>query len=90
MQENPLKKQSIVVTGLGIVSPVGLTKKAFWDSLTEGRSGIRELESFNAATYPTRVAGEVRNFDPIVFMSHKEAYGSFLPNDHCCRTDGSR
>jgi 3-oxoacyl-[acyl-carrier-protein] synthase II len=73
MQENPLKKQRIVVTGLGIVSPVGLTKKAFWDSLTEGRSGIRELESFNAATYPTRVAGEVRNFDPIVFMSHKEA-----------------
>ena len=73
MAENNVRKQRVVVTGVGVVSPIGSGKKAFWESLTGGRSGIRKLESFDARTYPTQVAGEVSDFDPIAFMSHKEA-----------------
>ncbi len=63
----------VVVTGLGIVSPVGNTVVAAWDALTHGRSGIGRVTGFDAATFPTRIAGEVRDFDPTAFVSPKDA-----------------
>lgn len=66
-------KPRVVVTGIGVVSPIGIGKKAFWNSLVEGRSGSRKISSFDATTYPTQVAGEVPNFEPTDFMSYKEA-----------------
>ena len=63
----------VVITGVGIVSPIGIGKSDFWNSLVSGRSGIRRISTFNPTSYPTQVAGEIREFDPIAFLSHKEA-----------------
>ncbi len=49
----------IVVTGMGIISPIGIGKEAFWQSLIEGRSGIRRITRFDVSTYPCQIAGEV-------------------------------
>lgn len=63
----------VVITGIGIVSPLGIGKKQFWKSLVEGKSAAGKISCFDASTYPTQFAGEAREFDPIIFMPHKEA-----------------
>src|SRR5256885_3219533 len=63
----------VVVTGLGALSPVGNTADEFWSSLLEGRSGVGPITKFDTAGYPTRIAGEVRNFDPLDFVDKEEA-----------------
>ncbi|MCX6339940.1 MAG: beta-ketoacyl-ACP synthase II [Candidatus Aureabacteria bacterium] len=62
-----------MITGLGPVSPVGIGKEAFWDSLVHGRSGITEVTRFDASSYPSRIAGEVKGFSPGEFMTKKTA-----------------
>jgi len=63
----------VVVTGLGIISPVGIGKEAFWKSLIAGRSGIKRITRFDASEYPCQVAGEVDDFDALDYMPEKEA-----------------
>jgi 3-oxoacyl-[acyl-carrier-protein] synthase II len=63
----------VVVTGLGALTPVGNTAEEFWSSLTHGRSGIGPITRFDPTGFPTRIAGEVRNFDPLNFVDKKEA-----------------
>jgi 3-oxoacyl-[acyl-carrier-protein] synthase II len=63
----------VVVTGLGALTPVGNTAEEFWASLVRGRSGIGPITRFDATAFPTRIAGEVRNFDPLDFVDKKEA-----------------
>ncbi|GAC1646324.1 MAG: beta-ketoacyl-ACP synthase II [Herpetosiphon sp.] len=64
----------IVVTGLGIVSPIGNDIPTFWDSLSNGRSGLQTFTLIpNYRAYPTHVGGEVKDFDPRTVMDHKEA-----------------
>jgi len=63
----------VVVTGLGTVSPVGNTADEFWSALVQGRSGVGPITKFDTAGYPTRIAGEVRNFDPLNFVDKKDA-----------------
>jgi 3-oxoacyl-(acyl-carrier-protein) synthase len=58
----PLQKR-VVVTGMGVVSPVGNELDTFFDSLCAGKSGISEIESFDCTGWPTRIAGEVKDFD---------------------------
>jgi 3-oxoacyl-[acyl-carrier-protein] synthase II len=55
--------REVVITGLGIVSPIGIGREPFWRSLVEGRSGVAELASFDNSTLPMRAAAEVRDFD---------------------------
>ncbi len=62
----------VVVTGLGIISPVGNTVQGFWKSLVEGKSGIGPLTSFDASSFESRIAGESKNFDPSPDISPKE------------------
>jgi 3-oxoacyl-[acyl-carrier-protein] synthase II len=64
-------RRRVVVTGCGVISPVGLTSESFWGSLVEGRSGIGPIESFDASGLPVRIAGEVRGFEPDEYMPHK-------------------
>src|SRR5215469_12291630 len=52
-----------VITGIGIISPIGLDVASFWSSLQEGRSGIRPIQSFDASGLPVRIAGEIPNFN---------------------------
>jgi 3-oxoacyl-[acyl-carrier-protein] synthase II len=63
----------VVVTGLGIISPVGNDIASAWDSIVAGRSGIGPVTRFDASTFPTRIAGEVKGFDVAAYMSPKEA-----------------
>jgi 3-oxoacyl-[acyl-carrier-protein] synthase II len=63
----------VVVTGLGALSPVGNTADEFWSSLLQGRSGVGPITKFDTEGYPTRIAGEVRNFDPLNFVDKKDA-----------------
>jgi 3-oxoacyl-[acyl-carrier-protein] synthase II len=63
----------VAVTGLGALTPVGNTAEEFWAALTAGRSGIGPITRFDASNLPTRIAGEVRNFDPLTYLDRKEA-----------------
>ncbi len=63
----------IVVTGIGVLSPIGLNKDEFWASLAAGKSGISAVESFDVSQYPSRIAGEIKDFDPAGYMDKREA-----------------
>ncbi|MGC5327169.1 beta-ketoacyl-ACP synthase II [Brevibacillus sp. SYSU BS000544] len=65
-------KRRVVITGVGVISPVGNDATTFWNSLLEGKSGIDLITSFDVSEYPTRIAGEVKNFNPEEFMDKKE------------------
>jgi len=67
------KKKRIVVTGMGVVSCFGTDVKKFYQSLLEGKSGIRPIESFDVEEYPTRFAGEVTDFEVGDYMEKKQA-----------------
>src|SRR5688500_15605691 len=62
----------VVVTGVGLVSPVGMGTQANWDALCAGTSGIQPITRFDASAFSTRFAGEVKNFDPLQFIEKKE------------------
>jgi 3-oxoacyl-[acyl-carrier-protein] synthase II len=61
-----------VITGIGVISPIGLDKTQFWESLRTGRSGISSLTSFDASALPTRFAGEVHDFDAKKYVDKKD------------------
>jgi 3-oxoacyl-[acyl-carrier-protein] synthase II len=63
----------VVVTGLGALTPIGNTADEFWSALLQGRSGVGPITRFDATDYPTRIAGEIKNFDPLAFVDKKEA-----------------
>ena len=65
--------QRIAITGIGSVSPVGLSTDEAWDALLAGRSGVAEITQFDASDMPVRVAGEVKGFDPVAVAGAKEA-----------------
>ena len=63
----------VVVTGIGLVTPVGLNSESTWNSLVEGRSGIDYISLFDAEGYESRIAGEVDDFDASAALGRKEA-----------------
>ena len=63
----------VAITGMGLVTPVGTGVDAVWESLSQGRSGIGQITQFDTTGYPTRIAGEVRDFDPERYMDRKTA-----------------
>lgn len=68
-----MSKRRVVVTGLGIVSPVGNSIESAWDSIVNGRSGIGPITHFDASQFATRIAGQVRDFDPTRWIPAKDA-----------------
>jgi len=68
-----LSQRRVVVTGLGIISPVGNTVEAAWNSVLEGKSGIGAITRFDCSDFSTRIAGEIRNFDASEFIPAKDA-----------------
>ena len=63
----------VVVTGMGVVSPVGTGNEMFWNALKSGTCGIREIESFDITDYKAKLAAEVRDFEPDQYMDKKAA-----------------
>jgi len=68
-----LSKRRVVVTGLGIVSPVGNTVDVAWENILAGKSGIGPINGFDVSDFPVRFGGEVRDFDVSAFMANKDA-----------------
>jgi len=64
----------VVITGIGAVSPVGLTVSSMWEALISGKSGIDYISSFDPAPFDTKFAAEVKGFDPMMYVSRKEAH----------------
>src|SRR5207302_323530 len=60
----------VVITGLGVVTPVGNDLETYWKSLVEGKSGIGRIQAFDISNYDCQIAGEVRNFDPKPFFKN--------------------
>jgi len=67
-----MEKRRVVITGVGVISPVGNDAQTFWASLLAGKSGIGPVTHFDASEFPTRIAGEVKDFDPSAFMDKKD------------------
>jgi 3-oxoacyl-[acyl-carrier-protein] synthase II len=66
-------KKRVVITGLGLVTPVGVGVKQTWESLCTGKSGAGEITHFDASAFPTKIAAEVKDFKPEDFMPKKDA-----------------
>jgi 3-oxoacyl-[acyl-carrier-protein] synthase II len=62
----------VMVTGVGLVSPVAIGTQANWDALLAGKSGIRTITRFDASQHSARIAGEVEGFDPLTFLEKKD------------------
>ncbi|MDH3288963.1 MAG: beta-ketoacyl-ACP synthase II [Betaproteobacteria bacterium] len=67
-----MSRRRVVVTGLGIVSPVGIGVPEAWSNIVAGKSGIAPITRFDASAYASQIAGEVRGFDPTRYISAKE------------------
>ncbi|HXE40348.1 MAG TPA: beta-ketoacyl-ACP synthase II [Azonexus sp.] len=68
-----MARRRVVITGLGLVSPVGNTVEEAWQNILAGRSGIANITKFDTSTFPVRFAGEVKNFDITSYISAKDA-----------------
>jgi 3-oxoacyl-(acyl-carrier-protein) synthase len=61
-----------VITGIGVIAPLGLDVNSFWDGLLHGRSGVRHVKSFDTSALPVHIGAEVRDFDPRNYLEKKE------------------
>ena len=68
-----MSRRRVVVTGLGIISPVGNTVAETWQNIVAGKSGIATITRFDASSFASQMAGEVKNFDIAAYLSPKEA-----------------
>ena len=76
-----MSKRRVVVTGLGIVSPLGSNVASAWDAVCAGRSGIATLTRLDTTTFPVRIGGEVKDFNAEDYMPAKEVrkFDPFVP-----------
>ena len=63
----------VAITGLGVVSPVGIGKENYWRALEAGKNGVERVTQFDPTDYSVKIAGEVRDFDPALYMAKKDA-----------------
>lgn len=68
-----MKEHQVVITGLGVVTPVGIGLEAFWEGLLAGRNGISKLTHFDPDKYPSQAAAEIKNFNPEEWIDRKSA-----------------
>ena len=68
-----MSKRRVVVTGLGLITPVGIGVKESWANIINGQSGIGKITKFDCSTFPSQIAGEVKNFDPLAYIPPKDA-----------------
>jgi 3-oxoacyl-[acyl-carrier-protein] synthase II len=75
-----MSRRRVVVTGLGIIAPVGIGVDECWRNIVTGRSGIAKITRFDASAFPSQIAGEVKGFDVTKYLSAKEArrYDAFI------------
>lgn len=64
-------ERTIVITGIGVLSPIAIGKDNFWDALIQGKTGFNPITLFDASPFPVHTAGEIRDFDPVAFLGKK-------------------
>ena len=69
----PRVERRVVITGLGLVTPLGVGVEEVWQAALAGKSGVATITHFDAHELPSHIAGEVKNFDPGLYMDSKEA-----------------
>lgn len=67
-----IEKKRVVITGLGMVTPLGIGVEETWNALIQGKSGIRKITAFDASDFPSQIAGEVKGFNPEDYIEPKE------------------
>jgi len=67
-----VQAQRVVVTGMGVVTPVGTGVESFWQGITSGKSAVGPVTQFDASAFPTRIAAEIHDFDPANYMDRKD------------------
>ena len=70
----PHNGKRVVVTGLGVISPVGLTVSSMWEALVSGRSGVDYISSFDTTPFETKFAAEVKDFNPLTYIGKRETH----------------
>ena len=65
-------KRRVVITGMGIVSPLGIGLDDNWQAICQGKSGIGPITKFDTTEYPAKIAGEVKSFDPELYIDKKD------------------
>ncbi len=68
-----MNKRRVVITGVGAITPVGITLETTWDAMLAGRNGISHITCFNAEGIACRIGGQIKDFDPTVYQSKQEA-----------------
>jgi len=66
------KHRRVVITGLGVIAPNGIGKEEFWQAISSGKSGIKKITSFDVTEIPSKIAGEITDFDPNKFMCSRD------------------
>ncbi|MGB0088138.1 MAG: beta-ketoacyl synthase N-terminal-like domain-containing protein, partial [Planifilum fulgidum] len=66
-------RRRVVITGFGVLTPIGLDPETFWSGLTSGKSGVGPITRFDPSGFPTTIAAEIDGFDPLDYMDRKEA-----------------
>lgn len=66
----------VVITGIGVVAPIGIGAKKFWDSVSKGISGVKKIEGFDTTPYRTKIAAQVREFDPSKYLTPQKIYAT--------------
>ncbi len=74
----------VVITGLGMISPVGNNKNDFWNNLIQGHTGIRKIERFDTAMFPVQIAAQVRDFNVVDYIARKDARRMDLFVQYAC------
>jgi len=73
MSAQDTKRRRVVVTGMGAVTPIGLTIEEYWNNAIAGKSGVGMITRFDAAKYDTKIAAELKGFNPLNYLERKEA-----------------
>ncbi|TDJ55395.1 MAG: beta-ketoacyl-[acyl-carrier-protein] synthase II [Ignavibacteria bacterium] len=68
-----MNKRRVVITGMGVVTPIGIGLQEFWQGLMEGRNGVELITKFDTSKFDTKFAAEVKNFDPLKYLDKKAA-----------------
>ncbi|MEJ2745591.1 MAG: beta-ketoacyl synthase N-terminal-like domain-containing protein, partial [bacterium] len=71
-----INRRRVVITGMGLVTPLGIGVERTWDGLVNGRSGVGRLTRFDASGYPTKIAGQVNGFDPVKLIGPRDDFDS--------------
>ena len=69
---NTINLRRVVVTGMGILCPLGKSAPESWENLKKGKSGISRITRFDVSEYPAQTAGEVKDYDPLNYFDRKE------------------